>query len=90
MSGNDEDQNVIKWEIPKLPLANKMARLVLKGSRQQTFEDACNNLQQIEHNWKIGKQGNEKQPFKNKNYTIKELTKNQDDKNYLMFLENWL
>ena len=118
MSGNDEDQNIINGEIPKLtrhhykkkgtnysktqknkeldrtelklklnslalklydekaiskPLANKIARMVLSGTRQQTLEDTYNNLQQIEHNWKIGKQGNEKRPLKNKNYTIKEL-----------------
>ena len=89
MSGNDEDQNIINGEIPKVsrhnykkqgtnysrtkknneldrtelklkinslalellkekainkPLANKMAQLVLKGTRQQTLEDAFNNL----------------------------------------------
>ena len=56
-----------------------MKKLVLKGTRQQTLEDAYNNLQQIEHNFKTGKQGNEKRPLKNKNYTIKELkTLNED------------
>jgi len=126
MSGNDEDQNIINGEIPKLsrhnykkqgtnysknkknkeldrtelklkinslalklldekainkPLANKMKKLVLKGTRQQTLQDAYNNLQQIEHNFKTGQQGNEKRPLKNKNYTIKELkTLNEDAK----------
>ncbi len=103
MSGNDEDQNIINGEIPKVsrhhskkqgtnysrhkknkeldrtelkikinslalellinkPLANKMAKLVLKGTRQQMLEDAYKNLQQIEHNFKTGKPGNEKRP----------------------------
>ena len=115
MSGNDEDQNIINGEIPKLsrhnykkqgtnysknkknkeldrtelkikinslalklldekainkPLANKMKKLVLKGTRvtrQQTLvQDAYNNLQQIEHNFKPRKHGNEKRPLKNK------------------------
>ena len=62
------------------PLANKMAKLVLKGTRKQTLEDAFNNLQQIKYNWKTGKQSNEK-ALKNKNYTIKELkTLNEDAK----------
>ena len=126
MSGNDEDQNIINGEIPKVsrhhykkqatnnnrhkknkeldrtelkikinslalklldekainkPLANKMKKLVLKGTRQQTLQDAYNNLQQIKHNFKTGQQGNEKRPLKNKNYTIKELkTLNEDAK----------
>ena len=126
MSGNDEDQNIINGEIPKVsrynykkqgtnysrnknnkeldrtelklkinslalqllnekainkPLANKMAKLVLKGTRKQTLEDAYNNLQQIKYNWRTGKQGDEKRPLKNKNYTIKELkTLNEDAK----------
>ena len=127
MSGNDdEDQNIINGEIPKVsrynykkqgtnysinkknkeldrtelkikinslalellnekainkPLANKMKKLVLKGTRKQTLEDAFNNLQQIKYNWKTGKQGDEKRPLKNKNYTIKELkTINEDAK----------
>ena len=126
MSGNDEDQNIINEEIPKMsrhhykkqgtnysrnkknkeldrtelkikinslalellnekainkPLANKMKKLVLKGTRKQTLEDAFNNLQQIKYNWKTGKQGDEKRPLKNKNYTIKELkTINEDAK----------
>jgi hypothetical protein len=46
------------------PLANKMKKLVLQG-RQQTLQDAYNNLHQIEHNFKTGKQGNEKRPSKN-------------------------
>ena len=58
-----------------------MKKLVLKGTRQQTLQDAYNNLQQIEHNFKTGQQGNEKRPLKNKNYTIKELkTLNEDAK----------
>jgi len=126
MSGNDEDQNIINGEIPKLtrhhykkqgtnysrnknnkeldrtelkiklnslalkllnekainkPLANKMAKLVLSRTRQETLQNAYNNLQQIEHNFKTGKHGNENRPFKNKNYTIKELkTINEDAK----------
>ena len=134
MSGNDEDQNIINGEIPKLsrynykkqgtnysknkinkkldrtelkiklnslalklsdekainkPLANKMKKLVLKGTRQQTLQDAYNNLQQIEHNFKTGQQGNEKRPLKNKNYTIKELkTINEDAKKNTMYIEN--
>ena len=126
MSGNDEDQNIINGEIPKVsrynykkqgtnysrnknnkeldrtelklkinslalqllnekainkPLANKMAKLVLKGTRKQTLEDAFNNLQKIKYNWRTGKQGDEKRPLKNKNYTIKELkTLNEDAK----------
>ena len=46
------------------PLANKMAKLVLSRTRQQTLEDAYNNLQQIEHNFKTGKHGNEKPTIK--------------------------
>jgi hypothetical protein len=46
------------------PLANKMAKLVLSRTRHQTLEDAYNNLQQIEHNFKTGKHGNEKRPLK--------------------------
>ena len=58
-----------------------MKKLVLKGTRKQTLEDAFNNLQQIKYNWKTGKQGDEKRPLKNKNYTIKELkTLNEDAK----------
>ncbi len=54
------------------PLANKMAKLVLKGTRQQTLQDAYNNLQQIEHNFKTGQQGNEKrQKIKLHNQRIK-------------------
>ena len=63
------------------PLANKMAKLVLSRTRQETLQNAYNNLQQIEHNFKTGKHGNENRPFKNKNYTIKELkTINEDAK----------
>ena len=124
MSGNDEEQNIINGEIPKLsrhhykkqgtnysrnknnkeldrtelkiklnnlalklsnekainkPLANKIAKLVYSRTRQETLQNAYNNLQQIEHNFKTGKHGNEKRPLKNKNYTIKELkTINED------------
>jgi hypothetical protein len=107
MSGNDEDQNIINGEIPKVsrhhykkqgtnysrnkinkeldrtelkikinslalellnekainkPLANKMIKLVLKGTRKQTLEDAFNNLQQIQHIWKTGKPDKNKRP----------------------------
>jgi hypothetical protein len=34
--------------------------MVLSGTRQQRLEDTYNNLQQIDHNWKTGKQSNEK------------------------------
>ena len=72
---------LLKEKAINKPLANKMAQLVLKGTRQQTLEDAFNNLQHIQHNWKTGKQGNEKRPLRNKNYTIKELkTINEDAK----------
>ncbi len=58
-----------------------MKKLVLKGTRKRTLEDKFNNLQQIKYNWKTGKQGDEKRPLKNKNYTIKELkTINEDAK----------
>ncbi len=56
-----------------------MAKLVLNGTRQQTLEDTYNNLQQIKHNWKTGKQDNEKRQLKNKNYTIKELNTIKED-----------
>ena len=56
-----------------------MAKLVYSRTRQETLQNAYNNLQQIEHNFKTGKHGNEKRPLKNKNYTIKELkTINED------------
>ena len=41
-----------------------MAKLVLKGTRQQTLQDAYNNLQQIDHKFKTGQQGNEKRTLK--------------------------
>jgi hypothetical protein len=71
------------------PLANKVAQSVLKGTRQQTLEDAFNNLEQMKYNWKAGKQGDEKRPLKIKNYTTKELkTLSEDAKNNIMYLEN--
>jgi hypothetical protein len=45
-----------------------MAKLILKGTRQQTLEDTYNNLQHVKHNWKTGKQDNEKRPLKLKLY----------------------
>ena len=66
-----------------------MAKLVLSRTRQETLQNAFNNLQQIEHNFKTGKHGNENRPFKNKNYTIKELkTINEDAKKNTMYIEN--
>ena len=41
-----------------------MAKLVLSRTRQETLQNAYNNLQQIEHNFKTGQQGNEKRPLK--------------------------
>jgi hypothetical protein len=43
-----------------------MAKLVLKGTRKQTLEDAYNNLQQIKHIWKTGKPDSDKRSLKNK------------------------
>jgi len=99
MSGNDEDQNIINGEVPKLsyykhkkqgtkyskrvqkelsntelklnlntlalelgkqkainkPLLNKISKLVLGRPRKETLQEAYNNLQQIEHNFKNNK-----------------------------------
>ena len=49
-----------------------MAKLVL---RKETLQEAYNSLQQIEHNFKNEKVSDKKRPFKNTNYTIKELKK---------------
>jgi hypothetical protein len=123
MSGNDEDQNIINGEIPKVsryqykkqgtnyskrvqkelnntelklnlntlalelgkqkainkPLQKKIAKLVLGRPRKETLQEAYNNLQQIEHNFKNDKLSDNERPFKNKNYTIKELKKINED-----------
>ena len=38
------------------PLLNKIAKLVLGRPRKETLQEAYNNLQQIEHNFKNNKQ----------------------------------
>ncbi len=57
------------------PLQNKIAKLVLGRPRKETLQEAYNNLQQIEYNFKNDKLSDKERPFKNKNYTIKELKK---------------
>ena len=48
------------------PLAKKIFQMVLKRTRRPRLEETYNSLQQIDHNLKTGKKGNEK-------ITIKEL-----------------
>ena len=57
------------------PLQNKIAKLVLGRPRKETLQEAYNNLQQIEYNFKNDKLSDKERPFKNKNFTIKELKK---------------
>ena len=52
-----------------------MAKLVLGRPRKETLQEAYNNFQQIEHNFKTNKGSDKARPFKNTNYTIKELKK---------------
>ena len=69
------------------PLQNKIAKLVLGRPRKETLQEAYNNLQQIEHNFKNNKTSDKERPFKNKNYTIKELKKINEEakKTYNVF-----
>ena len=69
------------------PLLNKIAKLVLGRPRKETLQEAYNNLQQIEHNFKNNKTSDKERPFKNKNYTIKELKKINEEakKTYNVF-----
>ena len=61
------------------PLLKKMAKLVLGRPRKETSQEAYNSLQQIEHNFKNEKVSDKKRPFKNSNYTIKELKKIKEE-----------
>ena len=56
-----------------------MAKLVLGRPRKETLQEAYNSLQQIEHNFKNEKVSDKKRPFKNTNYTIKELEKIKEE-----------
>ena len=56
-----------------------MAELVLGRPRKETLQEAYDSLQQIEHNFKNEKVSDIKRPFKNSNYTIKELKKIKEE-----------
>ena len=48
------------------PLLKKIAKLVLGRPRKETLQEACNSLQQIEHNFKNNKGSDKTRPLKNK------------------------
>ena len=69
------------------PLQNMIAKLALGRPRKETLQEAYNNLQQIEYNFENNKTSDKERPFKNKNYTIKELKKIKEEakKTYNVF-----
>ena len=78
-----------KQKVINKPLQNMIAKLVSGRPRKETLQDIYNNFQQIEHNFKNNKLSDKERPFKNTNYTIKELKIiSEEAKKNIMFFVN--